>query len=112
MGYNIYLCKTNDWSQADEMPISEKWFWSKIKNYKGFRLATEGDQKVAYCLTNANLDLCPILRFNDGAIEIKNPNEQAVKALCKLAKVLGVNLVGDDGEKYITGWFGSVKIVE
>ena len=78
---------------------------------KDYKVVKENDQPIAHCLTHRKLDSCPILRFSNGRIEVKNPNEQAIKKLCTLASKLKLNLVGDDGEKYKLGWFGRVQTI-
>ena len=78
MGYEVHITRRKSWSDAGGPAITER-EW----------LAQVGDDP----------DLAS-LRWNDGNVDAKNPDEPLVRKMVSAAAALGATVQGDDGESY------------
>ena len=116
MGYDVHITRAEHWLDSKESPIALKeWFEyvagdpemelegvavGKVKGkaavtyankglavWKAYSLHDEGGNKVWF-------------DFSDGRIVVKNPDDEILAKMKRIAKKLRANVVGDDGEQY------------
>jgi hypothetical protein len=78
MGYEAHITRRKSWSDAAGPAITEREWLAKI-----------GDDP----------DLTALV-WNDGNVDVKNPDERLVRKMVSVAAALGATVQGDDGESY------------
>ena len=78
MGYEVHITRRKSWSDAGGLAITEAEWLAQVR----------GDPDLAS------------LRWNDGNIDAKNPDQPLIRKMVSVAAVLSATVQGDDGESY------------
>jgi len=107
MGYDFHITRADPWWENDDRPIPRDEWLKIVEGDPELRLDPANGPCFARWLGDSELDN-PWLDWADGRIFTKNPNETLLEKMLQIARRLGANVLGDDGEPYLgKGRFGS-----
>lgn len=105
MGYNVHITRQHHWvdkSSAQNIP-KEEWL-AYIKNDPELKLEqSQHDDTLAYWENYSQHGKDgdkAWMYWDDGEITLKNPDQEILKKMYKVAINLNAKLQGDDGELY------------
>ena len=109
MGYDLHIVRTEQWSDAADMPITKtdidrliaadgSLSWS-TSDY--IDMADEDGSTTRYYLINWQGE--PAFWWWRNEVRCKNPSDAQTLEMAQMAAALGAFLVGDDGERYELG---------
>lgn len=111
MGYLLHIVRTSDWQQAEESPITKEEVvqlveadseleWSapdyveiKVESEKSIRYSVKGQVLIKWRGV-------PWFWWHQGEISCKNPNEDQIAKLIRMADILKAHVIGDEDERY------------
>ena len=117
MGYDVHITRAQHWLDANENPITLTQWLDYAKSDTEFRIDTEAvayDRKKRPLLAYASEGLAVWTAYSKhqaggdmawfdwraGRITVKNPDDEILAKMKRVAAGLGASVVGDDGEHY------------
>ena len=114
MGYDLHITRRKDWSQDEPQNTDiklEEWISfieqdPELQLSDAYRIKVPGNENESqvapgYCeWINHPLDERPSFVYSSGCISTKNPDEDTVRKILLISKVLNAKVQGDDGETY------------
>lgn len=114
MGYDLHTTRRSEWSDSEENQndISLKEWLSYIKTDNELQLSNTYQIKVPGSKTDSMIapGFCewinhpsnekPYFDYHDGNISTKNPDEDTIKKMIAIAKLLNAKVQSDDVETY------------
>lgn len=116
MGYDAHITRAHDWTESASAPISlQEWltyvtsdpdFWrdgfAEATTPQGETIRAESEGLAVWTKhskhgrdgNKAWFD------WSEGRIVVKNPDEEILEKMRRIAKALGARVLGDDGESY------------
>ncbi|HUT93872.1 MAG TPA: hypothetical protein VMY37_30695 [Thermoguttaceae bacterium] len=106
MGYDFHITRADPWWENDDRPIAPEEWLKIVEDDPELRLDPANGPYFATWLGDSELD-GPWLDWDDGRISTKNPDRALLDKMLDIARRLGANVLGDDGEPYLgKGRFG------
>ena len=123
MGYDLHITRAEEWTESENAPITfEEWL---AHTKEDLELYEGGYVDRLTNLDNPDIvkrtplfgwrrgpnpsDDDPCLEWYKGRVDVKNPDEQTIKKMLRIARVFSARLIGDDGETYSLSILGKVK---
>ena len=102
MGYDLHITRKTDWSDADGPVITEAEWRATIEADPELRLDTESrctmaDGEYVFAAWSGEPG---VLGYYAGEISTKNPEKPLISKMVRIARTLGAQVQGDDGETY------------
>lgn len=102
MGYDLHITRKNNWFDEDGPSITEQEWRLAIEQDPELQLDTDtccsmSDGDYVFAAWNG---VPGILGYYHGEIRTKNPDEALVRKMVAIARRLGAQVQGDDGEVY------------
>ena len=109
MGYDLHITRKEDW--FDDKPQLDILFqeWEAfVANDPEIQVddtakifTTEGERRLYKWLRIVQTEDDYVwFDFDRGNIDVKNPDDETIKKMCKIATLLNARVQGDDGEIY------------
>lgn len=107
MGYDVHIVRTENWLDANEMPITKSDVEALITSDAELSWSTtdyvdmsdDEDTFIArYFMICWNGNSCFWWYKNE--VRCSMPEEEQIVKMVKMARLLNANVIGDDGEKY------------
>ena len=102
MGYDFHITRADPWWENDDRPIGPDQWLAIVEDDPELRLDPANGPYFALWLGDSELD-DPWLDWEDGRIFTKNPDRALLDKMLEIARRLGANVLGDDGEPYLGG---------
>ena len=116
MGYEVHITRAEHWLDADESPISVEEWLTYVEQDPEMQLESVaiGRVKGRPALSYSNQGLAVWMAYSrhdpdgnkawfdyrEGRIVVKNPDEEILGKMKRIAAQLRAHVVGDDGEHY------------
>ncbi len=107
MGYELHIIRKSDYENYEEdSSISFEEWLKLVENDSELKLTDDGDsaEEKGFCLWNGHSkykdDEGPWFDYYKGTIYTKNPDEEVIEKMLKIADSLKAKVMGDDGEFY------------
>jgi hypothetical protein len=117
MGYDVHITRAESWLDAEENPITLPEWLKYVEGDPEMRLdkvAVARDRKGKPVLAYQNEGLAVWVAYSrheptgnmawfdwhGGCIVVKNPDDEIIAKMKRIAAALGAFVVGDDGEHY------------
>jgi hypothetical protein len=115
MGYNVYITRGTDWFENDEVQISLEEWLAYVKSDPEMRIDNNAEAQTSDgILRYENIGLAVWISytrhdeagnmawfdFQSGNIVVKNPDEEILTKMCRIAESLRARVQGDEGESY------------
>lgn len=109
MGYDLHITRKEHWADENsQLDISVHEWEMVVANDPELeidntaRIFTTDGERSLYKWTGIPLgnEECALFDFDGGTIDVKNPDNETIKKMCKIAVLLIARVQGDDGEIY------------
>jgi hypothetical protein len=116
MGYDVHVTRASHWTKSKATPIAlEEWIAyvgrdpemrldgyaeAQLPSGETFRHDSAGLAVWTAYSGHGNDGNMAWFDHRNGEIVVKNPDEEMIEKLCRIAKLLGARVQGDDGELY------------
>jgi hypothetical protein len=115
MGYDLHITRAPDWTESELHPITLEEWLAYLASDPEMRLDNLAEAKVgSETLRYENEGLAVWLAYSghgvggnmawfdyrDGQIVVKNPDQEIIDKMRRIAAALGARVVGDGGESY------------
>ena len=114
MGYDVHITRASDWADSRSAPIALDDWLAVVRadaemRLDGFAEASTPDGTIRY--TNEGLAVWTSYSghpdgrtawfdYRRGRIVVKNPDDEIVAKMKRLAAALGARVIGDEGREY------------
>jgi hypothetical protein len=89
MGYDVHITRAASWTDSERAPIALDEWLAYARHDPDFELDED-----AVMFGDVWFD------YRAGRIVVKNPDEDIVEKMVRVARALGANVQGDDRERY------------
>ncbi|WP_432797067.1 hypothetical protein [Poriferisphaera sp. WC338] len=117
MGYNLYICRTESWLDAENDPITFDEWRICIEDDPEMRLDSEASvhiesEDITFSTTDPSIAVWTTYSqheedgnkawvwLDEGAIVAKNPDSEVRQKMFRIASALQANLIGEENECY------------
>ena len=121
MGYNLHITRASDWIESESAPIAIDEWKRAVASVPGIRLDDSAlvvtnpktGEKISLAVRDGDVavfldgEWFKVFHYREGRITFKpgpvnfdDPKDPVAAAAIGLARILGANIVGDEGEIY------------
>jgi len=111
MGYDLHITRADEWTESESSPITLDEWRAYVRGDPDLEIAgSEATNPVAAEVSAVGAEglavwvlapdrLC-VFDYYEGRIDVKNPDEQVIAKMRRIATRLAARVQGDDGEFY------------
>ena len=102
MGYNLYVTRSEDWSDENGPKISQEEWLAYVASDPELRIDESMGSDMAIWSGPSQHEL-PWIQWSDGLLESKYPDPPLIEKLVSVAAALAATVQGEEGERYLAG---------